>query len=1015
MIARLFLGAFLAMAALPVAAQGQRESLAAGNAFRIGSAGVSCSAQLRPLGADASGLFDRAYAIVCRDAAAQVGAMLALRDPGGARLAGLMARRGETLACAAPVAVSVEGVTGATVAECTRRGNGLPYRIYAAARGRTLFVAEGLRGYDSALLLGLRTLVADRPVAGTVEVATTQAGDPAAFARTQAGALDRRAALTEGYLRNNAGSYAEAAAFFASLVEAGGANSAEPYLNDGLQQSNLGNALGAERAFQAAADRGAGGDPLLGRLLRNYRAIARLNGRDAAGAIALLDRPVAAMPGLGDEGLARGVISPALAARINAANGDSRRLGAVDGTLRPEERAQILDAQALLLRGAALRLERRYDAALGALAGSGRMLEGVREGRVASAAFLRAEILAESALISEARGDQVAADRDFADALRLTGIAYPGSASALMAKARLAAYRARHGQSEGAMTLYAQVVQDAVSVPGVAPLLRRQLEPYFALLAARGSDPAAAESLFAAAQVMVRPGLAQTQAVLARELSSGDDAAARLFREATNSAREVARATGEVARLSDLAPADGSAEAAALVAARVQLAELQQQQVAVQAKLGDYPRYRVLDPQGITLAALQAVLRPGEVYYGLRVIGDGAYATVVTRETARAFKVAASAAELDAQVAALRASIVRIDAGRSVTVPFDVAMARKLYVALFGPVDDMVRGAQHLIYEADGPLLQLPPNLLIADDASVSAYLARAGRAGADPFDFTRMAWLGRGRDITTAVSPRAFADVRAAPVSRASRTYLGLGQNVPPDPMASFLSPRPATSLTDACAWPMDAWRNPIAADELVATRDLLGARQGALMTGADFTDTGIAARGDMADYRVLHFATHGLVTAPKPQCPARPALMTSWGGAGSDGLLSFREIYDLRIDADLVILSACDTAGMATIDATREAGVETGGNFALDGLVRAFVGAGARTVVASHWPVPDDYAATKRLVLGMMGAKPGVAVATALRQAETALMDDPATSHPFYWAAFAVVGDGSRPIVAR
>jgi len=167
------------------------------------------------------------------------------------------------------------------------------------------------------------------------------------------------------------------------------------------------------------------------------------------------------------------------------------------------------------------------------------------------------------------------------------------------------------------------------------------------------------------------------------------------------------------------------------------------------------------------------------------------------------------------------------------------------------------------------------------------------------------------------------------------------------------------------------------------------------------------------MADYRVLHFATHGLVAAPKPQCPARPALMTSWGGAGSDGLLGFREIYDLRIDADLVILSACDTAGMATIAATREAGVETGGNFALDGLVRAFVGAGARTVIASHWPVPDDYSATKRLVTGMLGAKPGVPVATALRQAETALMDDPATSHPFYWAAFAVVGDGSRPIV--
>lgn len=1004
--------ALATLLALPAQAQERAPSLAARDSFRVGSAGVACSAQLRPLGADAAGLFDRAYALLCRDAAAEVGTMLALRA-GPDRLAALMRRRAETLDCQTAGATSIEGVPGVAMAECTRRSDGLPYRLYSVTRGRTLFVAEGLRGYDSALMLGLRTLVADRPVAGTVEVATTQAGDPAAFARTQAGALDARAALTEGYLRNNAGSYAEAAAFFASLTESGDAQSAEPWLNNGLQQSNLGNALAADRAFQAAADRGAAGDPLLGRMLRNYRAIARLNLRDAAGAITMLDTPVQPVAGIADEGLAQGMISPALADRINAANTGSRRLGAVDGSLRPEERAQIFDAQALLLRGAALRLDRKYDAALGALAGSGRMLATVRGGKVASASFLRAEILAETALIAEARGDQPAAARDFADALRLTEVAYPGSASTLLARARLAAYLMRQKQPDAAAPLYAQVVADAAATPGAAPLLRRQLEPWFAYLAAKGNDPVAVARLFDAAQVMVRPGLAQTQAVLARELSAGDDEAARLFREATNSAREVARAGGEVARLTELNPAEGSADAAALVQARAQLAELQQNQVALQARLADYPRYRILDAQGITLAALQAALRPGEAYYGLRVIGNSAYALLATPGTARAFRVSASAAELDAQVAAIRASIVRIESGRSVTEPFDVAGARKLYVALFGPVDDLVRTARHLIYEADGPLLQLPPNLLVMDDASVVMDTARRAKPRSDPFDFTRIAWLGRGRDITTAVSPRAFADVRAAPLSRARRTYLGLGQNLPPDPMASFLSVTPAAAVTDACAWPMDAWRNPIAADELIAARDMLGAGQGSVLTGADFTDTGITARKDLADYRVLHFATHGLVTAPRPQCPARPALMTSWGGAGSDGLLSFREIYDLRVDADLVILSACDTAGMATIDATREAGVETGGNFALDGLVRAFVGAGARTVVASHWPVPDDYAATRRLVLGMMGAKPGVPVATALRQAETALMDDAATSHPFYWAAFAVVGDGSRPII--
>jgi CHAT domain-containing protein len=139
----------------------------------------------------------------------------------------------------------------------------------------------------------------------------------------------------------------------------------------------------------------------------------------------------------------------------------------------------------------------------------------------------------------------------------------------------------------------------------------------------------------------------------------------------------------------------------------------------------------------------------------------------------------------------------------------------------------------------------------------------------------------------------------------------------------------------------------------------------------------------------------------------------MTSFGGGDSDGLLTFAEIYDLSLDADLVMLSACDTAGKATLAATQEAGVATGGDFALDGLVRAFVGAGARTVIASHWPVPDDYDATQRLISGLFSAPRGASVAAAMREAETRLMDRPETSHPYYWAGFAIVGDGEKRLL--
>jgi len=184
-------------------------------------------------------------------------------------------------------------------------------------------------------------------------------------------------------------------------------------------------------------------------------------------------------------------------------------------------------------------------------------------------------------------------------------------------------------------------------------------------------------------------------------------------------------------------------------------------------------------------------------------------------------------------------------------------------------------------------------------------------------------------------------------------------------------------------------------------------------IVTRDAFTDTSLEARNDLDDYRIIHFATHGVVTSRAPKCPSQPALLTSFGGSGSDGLLTFREIFDLRLDADLVILSACDTAGKASAAATQQAGLTVGGDVALDGLVRAFVGAGGRLVIASHWPVSDDFSATQRLMTGLFSAAPGTATVTALRLSQRQLMDDANTSHPFYWSAFASVGDGEVPVI--
>jgi tetratricopeptide (TPR) repeat protein len=1002
----LALSALLIAAAAPAA----EPRISLQDSFRLGSGGSAiCSAQSSSRDPALKDMFDRAYAIVCRDAAVPVGRLYALRitrdDPGTRLLAMRQAR------CSLAPLSDVEELRGVGISDC-RRADGLPYRVYGLRRGNTLYLAEGLAGYDSALRLGLRTLVADRPVPGNVEVAVTEAGDAAAFARAQAEAIDPARARDEAYRRNNAGRFAEAAEYFEVLsrAETSGAGRAEALVNDAIQQSNLGYFGQADTLFASAQEAGAG-DMVVARMLRNYRAIDLLNRGSAADALAELDKPLppsAALP-LPDAATA---IDARTAARVNAESPALRQLGGPGGALLPEERAQILDAQALHLRGTLLRLAGKAEPASAALQRALGELDSVRDGRVTSVVWMRAQIYGELAAIAEARRDSAEAGRRHQAAIALLEADYPGSSALLSAQTRLAAYYARNGRTAEARTLYKRVVDANAEGGGSSATLQRTLAPYFALLERESGDPAAVGEMFKASQLLVRPGVAQTQAVLARELSGGSDEASRLFRQSVNLSRAIERLRVEIGRLA----ASPVVDAARLAGLRAELARLEQEQVATQAGLADFPRYRVLSAGLMELAELRQALRPGEAYYKMIVVGDDVYAILATPASARAWKIAATPAELEREVDSLRATVAVEEDGHILTYPFDVERAFGLYGRLFGPGAQAMGSVTHLIFEPDGAMLRLPPNLLVTERGGVDAYLAGARRAGGDGFDFTPVRWLGRDRDISTAVSARAFRDVRRASASRAAKPYLGFGENAPPEGEAlERAAVRDLLGVGPVCGWPLGQWAKPISAVELRTAGKAVGAGGADIVTGEAFSDSAIKSRGDLSQYRILHFATHGLVTPPRPECPARPALMTSFGGEDSDGLLSFAEIYDLRLDADLVILSACDTAGKASLAASREAGLRSGGDFALDGLVRAFVGAGGRSVIASHWPVPDDYDATNRLISGLFAAPPGTSTATALRQAQRGLMASPATSHPYYWAGFAIIGDGAAPVMPR
>ena len=1057
MMRRAMILMLLGAALIPAPAAAASLSLA--ESFRNGTAGVLCTAQSQVADPALKGLFDRGYRIICRDAAAPVGTLYALRGtvlplPPG---------------CPAPVPEAIAGLPGVRVSRCTTQG--LVRVQYQVVRGRTLFVADGLAGYASALQLGLQSLLTDAAVVGTVEVAATEAGDPAAFARLQAGSLEPGEALAEAYTRNNSASYAESSEFFDLLVERnrqgapGFTRSAEYLANQGLQQSNLLRFAEADRLFARSAQVLDASDPVASRLLRNHLAQHLLNQRRNGEALAMLARAVGGDVGTTDTArLAAGYIDMPMSQRLNTDDAAMRALGAGGAALTTEERTEILDAQALYLSASARSGLGELAAAQTALNEAQNRLVRLRGGRVLSILWLRAAVASELARVGERLGQTAGALAAFELAVALTEAQFPQSAALLAARAQLAALLARQGDAAGSAALFRAIVAAAPQTPGAGQVLRPLLAPWMAGLAARG-DAAAAADLFDAAQILVRPGVAQTQAVLARELSGGSDEAATLFRQSITLSRDIVRTEGDVARLGQI-DAPTALEQEQIAALRTRLAGLGRDQTAVLARLAEYPRYRSISNSTVTMAALQQTLKADETYYKLILLGDDAYGLTVSQGSAAVIKVAATTAQLGEMVKTIRDSVVVFENGRPTTYPFDAAAARRLFGALTGPAGGttatLVLASRHLVVEPDGALLQLPFNLLITADDRLADYQARQDDANADPFDARGLAWLGRGRMISTATSARSFIDVRGLGGSRAANAYLGLGENavpagalppsLPPAPApaprekavqlaaklsavrgagadsgtgfglasaAGPLSPIPANLAPRSdCDWPLAEWSRPIAADELNLAAALLKSGGARVETGAGFTDSGLMARRDLKDYRVIHFATHGLVTAPRPECPARPALLTSFGGERSDGLisdglLSFRDIFDLSLDADTIILSACDTAGAATASATREAGITTGGNFALDGLVRAFVGAGARAVVASHWPVPDSFNATRTLITGLFADAGRISVGEALRRSQAAMMDVAETSHPYYWSGFAIIGDAAKPLM--
>jgi CHAT domain-containing protein/tetratricopeptide (TPR) repeat protein len=329
---------------------------------------------------------------------------------------------------------------------------------------------------------------------------------------------------------------------------------------------------------------------------------------------------------------------------------------------------------------------------------------------------------------------------------------------------------------------------------------------------------------------------------------------------------------------------------------------------------------------------------------------------------------------------------------------FDLGLAHDLYEALFGPAADLIGDKRHLIVVPSGPLTGLPFHVLVTQKPAAST---------ADAYRTAQ--WLVRRHAVSTLPSVADLAALRRrGSAAAAAKPFIGFADpafNKPvlttaslPQKAAAARGPSFRGAAADAGAL---ATLRPLpeTADEVRAIAGTFGG-SGELHIGRAAAEWAVK-RLPLDQYRIVHFATHGLVAGEIADL-AEPALALSAPDQPSDdddGMLTASEVAMLKLNAQWVVLSACKAAG----------GDKPGAEI-LSGLARAFFYAGARTLLVSHWPVPSD-AAVKltTTTFAELEHAPTIGPAEALRRSMLAMIDAPGGAHPSSWAPFVIVGEGA------
>jgi CHAT domain-containing protein/Tfp pilus assembly protein PilF len=553
-----------------------------------------------------------------------------------------------------------------------------------------------------------------------------------------------------------------------------------------------------------------------------------------------------------------------------------------------------------------------------------------------------------------------------------------------------------------------------------------------ALAAVAGAKrtPALASEAFEMAQWANHSAAAAALQQMGLRFAAGTDALAALVR-ASQDLIAAARQHDKALITAMSKPSDRQ-DAQAIAQTRQALADTRAKLADVAARLEkQFPDYVALtSPKPLAVKDTQTLLAADEALILWIASDQRTELFALTRESAEWHTLPIKADALMQKVTAFRRGLNVDAASAAATEQFDLAFAHAVFKDLLGPVEAILKRKRNLLLVPSGALTALPFQLLVTAPPT-----ATSGDLGA----YRRAAWLVKQNAVTVVPSVSALKALRVfAAKDQAQKPIVGFGDPVFDPGAASSggqrATAKPRPTKTASAATPTktasrsagktrsytDFWQGlsvdparlgealpplPDTADEIKDVAKRLGAAEGDIFLGRAANEARLKSL-PLSDYRIVYFATHGLV-AGDVKGLAEPSLALTIPQKPTpedDGLLTASEVAQLKLNADFVVLSACNTI----------AGDKPGAE-ALSGLARAFFYAGTRAMLVTHWAV--DSAATTTIATSTFAnlkADAKLGRAEAMRRAMVAFLSDeskPEQAYPGYWGAFAIVGEGVRP----